>query len=400
MFKIAHIDPDQFLVDTLALGRKVYQSGFRPKHAISIWRGGTPVGLGVDAYFRAQGVYLNHTTVATESYKGIGKQEEVIVKGLEHVIKVICPEDGLLIVDDVYESGRTIQKIVETLRTRARKNAPDKIVVATVHAKPDRFVYSELPLISLHERAGNQWIDYPHELADLYQPDDAGEALIKEKDPQIWDILNAEGFPIETVETDEPQIYLTARELLYDALRLGVNIARDDSFYPDFLLAIWPGGISAGLPVHEVIKYLNRRSRSVKDPPDHISINTTRSHASYHTRVIGVRYLEDNIANHHNILIIDTTFRSGRMVNDIILKLKTALRRNLSHKRIRVASIYYNPNDRSTWTVKPVVTEPDYYLKIVDKDVVYPQSFYRLSEPRTDLRRLCPMVADLLYGQQ
>ena len=400
MLNIAHIDPDEYLVDTLALGRKVYETGFRPKHAISIWRGGTPVGLGVDAYFRAQGVHLNHTTVATESYQGIGEQSEVIVKGLEHVIKVICPEDGLLIVDDVYESGRTIKKIVETIRARARKNAPAKIVVATVHSKPEKFVYEELPIICLHERAGSEWIDYPHELADLYQADDAGEALIREKDPKIWEILNTESFPVETLETDEPQIYLTARDLLYDALRLGVNIARDDSFYPDFLIAVWPGGISAGLPVHEAIKYLNRRSRSVKDPPDHIAINTTRSHASYRSRVIGVRYLEDQIADHHNILIIDTTFRSGRMINDIILKLKTALRRNLSHKRIRVASIYYNPNDQSTWTAQPVVTVPDYYLKRVDKDVVYPQSFYRLPNPRSDLRLRYPPVADLLYGRE
>ena len=87
------------------------------------------------------------------------------------------------------------------------------------------------------------------------------------------------------------------------------------------------------------------------------------------------------------------------MVNDIILKLKTALRRNLSHRRIRVASIYYNPNDRSTWTVQPVVTEPDYYLKLVDKDVVYPTSFHRLPDPRNDLRRHSPAVADLLFKQ-
>ena len=65
-----------------------------------------------------------------------------------------------------------------------------------------------------------------------------------------------------------------------------------------------------------------------------------------------------------------------------------------------MASIYYNPNDRSTWTVQPVVTEPDYYLKIVDKDVIYPQSFYRLANPAGDLQRLYPPVAELLYGGQ
>lgn len=398
MVKMLHIDPDEHLIDTLNLGRKVYESGFRPKHAISIWRGGTPVGLGVDAYFRGQGVYMNHTTVATESYRGIGKQEEVIVKGLEHVVKVICPEDGLLIVDDVYESGRTIQKIVETLRAQARKNAPERIVVATVHSKPDRHVYKELPVICLHEIAGDAWIDYPHELADLFSPEDVGERMITEKDPAIWEILNTDRFPVETIRTDEPFHYITARELLYDSLRLGVNISRDEGFYPDFLIAAWPGGVSAGLPVHEVIKYMNRRAGSSRRWPDHISINTTRSHLSYRTNIIGVRYLEDNICDHHNILIMDTTFRSGRMVNDIIGKLKAVLRRNLSHTRVRVASVYYNTRDNSTWTVQPVVTEPHYYLKSVEKDVVYPQSYYRLPNPREDLQRISPAMHGIIFG--
>ncbi len=437
MVKIAHIDPDTFLLDTFALGRKVYQTGFRPKHAISIWRGGTPVGLGVDAYFRGQGVHMNHTTVATESYKGIGKQEEVIVKGLEHVVKVVCPEDELLIVDDVYESGRTIQKIVETLRARARANAPDKIMVATVHSKPDRHVYQELPVTCLHEVAGDTWIDYPHELADLFGPEDEGEARIREKDPEIWEILDAppspppphSSSPAPSTDADAPAVgaaaqggtgagagtsaaagpgsgpatddvlYLSARALLLDAVRLGVRIASDESFYPDFLVALWPGGVSAGLPVHEVIKYLNRRQGTGRPSPDHISINTTRTHVSYKTNVIGVQYLQDNICKHHHLLIIDTVFRSGRMVNHVILKLKEALRRNLSHNRIRVASIYYNPDDRSTWTVQPVVTEPDYYLERVDREVVYPQSYYRLPDPRGFLRQHQPDMARLLYEE-
>lgn len=398
MVKIAHIDPDQFLLDTMALGRKVYATGFRPKHAISIWRGGTPVGLGVDAYFRGQGVYMNHTTVATESYKAIDRQEEVILKGLEHVVKVICREDELLILDDVYESGRTIGQIVETLRARARRNAPERILVATVHSKPDRHVYKDLPVVCLREVAGDTWIDYPHELADLYDPADDGAARIQEKDPRIWEILNGEAAPEEEVPAEGSFLYLTARDLLYDSLRLGVKIARDDSFYPDFLIAMWPGGVSAGLPVHEVIKYLNRRSRTDRPSPDHISINTTRTHLTYRSNVIGVQYLADKIADHHNILIIDTIFRSGRMVNDVILKLKAELRRNLSQDRIRVASVYYNPEDRSTWTVPPVVTAPDYYLKKVNKDVIYPQSYYRLPDPRQDLARFHPELATLLFG--
>jgi len=398
MVQIAHIDPDAFLLDTIALGKKVYDSGFRPKHAISIWRGGTPVGLGVDAYFRSQGINMNHTSVATESYKGIGKQEEVIVKGLEHVIKVVCPEDELLIVDDVYETGKTIQKIVETLRARARKNAPERIMVATVHSKPTRHQYTELPVVCLHDVDEDTWIDYPHELADLYDPEDLGQAKLTEKDPRIWEILTSDTVDRARLGSRDDVVYLRARDLLYDAFRLGRLIAMDETFYPDFLVALWPGGVSAGLPVHEVIKYLNRRQGLDRCTPDHIAINTTRTHLSYRSNVIGVPYLEEHICDHHNVLILDTVFRSGRMVNDVIYKLKAALRRNLSHTRVRVASLYFNPDDRSTWTVQPVVTEPHYYLRRVDAEVIYPQSFYRLPAPRRFLAKHHPELADLVYG--
>ncbi|MBU1069569.1 hypoxanthine phosphoribosyltransferase, partial [Myxococcota bacterium] len=165
---ILHISPQQFLEMSFSLGRKLFESGFRPKHTISVWRGGTPVGLGVDAYFRNRGIFMNHTTIATESYTGIGQQSStVLVKGLEHVINVICREDDLLILDDVYESGRTIEAIVDTLRKRARANCPERIVVGTLHHKPEKQKFSGLPLVTVQELPGDVWIDYPHELADL-----------------------------------------------------------------------------------------------------------------------------------------------------------------------------------------------------------------------------------------
>jgi hypothetical protein len=48
--------------------------------------------------------------------------------------------------------------------------------------------------------------------------------------------------------------------------------------------------------------------------------------------------------------------------------------------------------------VQPVVTEPHYFLKTVDRDVVYPQSYYRLPHPRRDIQRVSPAMYELLYG--
>jgi hypoxanthine phosphoribosyltransferase len=393
-----HIDPDELLLDTFRLGKKLYETGFRPRHAISIWRGGTPVGLGVDAYFRLQGLQINHTTIATESYLGIDERAGVTIKGLEHLVKVVCPEDGLLIIDDVYESGRTIERIIQTLREQARANAPREIVVGTVHSKPERHEYTGVPIVSLRELPGNVWIDYPHELADLASADDPDDALIRQKDEEIWRIVRSDGFEVTKEHGEGPYRYITARQLLLEAFRLGVNMVREQDFFPRFLIALWPGGISAGLPVHEVYKYKLKKHAVDRPPPDHISLNTTRTYLSYRSNIIGIKYLEEHINRHDDVLIIDTAFHSGHLFSDVVTKLKEVLRRNLSHDRVRMATIYFNPDDSSTWAVRPFITQPHYFLREVDQAIIYPHSVHKLRNPRQELAASQPGLHEILFS--
>ena len=354
------------------------------------------MGLGVDAYFRSRGVHISHTTIATASYTGMGQQGQVTVKNLEHLARVICPEDGLLIIDDVYESGNTIKRIVEVLRERARANAPRDIRVATVHHKPGAMKYDELPIISVHELDAEIWIDYPHELADMVSADDPDDALIKAKSETIWQLLRAGPTAPTKLERSGGYFAPTATELLHDCIRLGVNIAHDD-WRPDFLIALWPGGVVAGLPVHEVYKYTQKKRGSTRPAPDHISLNTLSTRVSYQDEIVGVHYLEERINRDDNILIIDTTFRAGRLVNNVITHLKELLRRNLDHERIRVASVYYNPNDETTWTARPDIRRPHYYLREVDCEVIYPTSVHKLGDPRL-LHETNPALYEILWG--
>lgn len=340
---------------------------------------------------------MNHTTIATESYTGIREQGDVTVKGLEHVIEVICREDGLLIVDDVLESGKTIQRVVEILRERARANAPEDIRVATVHRKPENVRFHGIPVITLKDLPGHVWIDYPHELADLASPDDPDEGLIRQKDPAIWDLLHSDQIPKPEVRAiDAPFEVLTAHELLLDSLKLGLMIARDETYKPDFLVALWPGGINTGLPVHELFKYEAKRNPAVK-APDHISLTTSHTRSSYRSEIVGIQYLVERVSKDHNVLIVDTTFRSGQLVNDVLMNLKEALRRNLSLDRVRVAAVYYNPDDDSTWTVPRAVTRPHYFVKEVRHEVVYPQSVHKL-QGSDDLKVRNPALYDIVWG--
>ena len=398
MTGLLHVSPDEFLLDTFRLGRKVYESGFRPRHVISIWRGGTPVGLGVDEFFRTRGLFTNHSTIATESYTGIRERSEVLVKGLEHLIDVVCREDGLLIVDDVLETGNTIRRILELLRERTRANMPEEIRVATIHRKPER-AESDLnvPCICLYDLPGDLWIDYPHELSDLVSPDDPDEDRIREKDEQIWRLLrNDRPHAKETLVSAEGPLFLSARELLLDSIRLGLMVAQDPGFQPDFLVALWPGGISCGLPVHEVLKYVARKDPERK-VPDHLSLTTARTRSSYRSQIIGVRYLADRVTRKHNVLVVDTTFRSGQVINDALMKLKEALRRNLDMARVRVAAVYYNPGDRSTWTVPRYLDQPHYFVKKVAQEVIYPHSIHKLPALPDLLRSRNPELFEIVW---
>ena len=396
MTRMMHIDADELLLDAFRLGKLVYEFGFRPKHVISIWRGGTPNGLGLDAYFRFQGLTIHHTSIATSSYVGVGHQGDVVVKGLEHLVRSVCREDGLLIVDDVYESGRTIQKIVEILRQRARRNAPRDIRVAVVHCKRELNKYVELPVMALREVDAEIWMDYPHELADLVDDDDPDDLGILEKSPEIHRILHSEPPEVEELPLTKGYAYLTAQDVVHDSIRLGLKIVRSD-FSPDFLVALWPGGVAAGLCIHEVFKYMARKEGRKDLTPDHIALNTTSTHLSYRTRIIGLDYLEERVEHHHKMLLVDTSFRSGRMMSDVGNTLKEVLRRNLDLEKVRVASVYWNPDDQSTWTVRPFRTRPDYYLKEYHGTVIYPHAPYRFHNPRQELARFNPRLKEILF---
>ncbi|MBN1337258.1 MAG: hypothetical protein JXB39_14965 [Deltaproteobacteria bacterium] len=395
MTRILHVPPEEILLDSFRLGRLVFDSGFRPRHMISIWRGGTPIGLGVDAYFRFQGQQVRHSAIATSSYRGRALQGDVVVKGLEHLVRTVCREDGLLLIDDVYESGETIRSILDALHRGARANCPTDIRVATVHRKVGETIGPDLPVMHLRDIPGDVWIDYPHELADLVDDDDPEDGRIREKSARIHAVLR--GHDDEEDPTLGPRGYLPVGTLLMDSVRLGVRIARS-GFVPDFLVALWPGGVWPGLCIHEVFKYSARKDGRAQGIPDHVPVNTTHTHRSFRTEIVGLDYLAEHVEHHHSLLIVDTVFRSGRMTTDLVNALKDVLRRNLSLSRVRIATVYWYPEDEGTWTVPPFRTEPDWYLRRLDALPVYPHAPHRLARPREDLQACNPDLGRILFG--
>ena len=163
------LSAQDLLNDSFELGVRVLESGFRPTMIIAIWRGGTPVGMAVQEILAYAGIEADHIAIRTSSYVGVDERGSVAVHGLNYIIKKICYDDRVLIVDDVFDTGNTIVAVIEELKRRARDNTPEDIRVAVPWFKPARNETDLTPDYYLHETA--EWLVFPHEL-DALTPDE------------------------------------------------------------------------------------------------------------------------------------------------------------------------------------------------------------------------------------
>ena len=159
------IQADELLSDSFKLAWQVYESGYRPNYIIGVWRGGAPIGIAVQEFLDVLGVPSDHIAIRTSHYKGIDvRDSQVQVYGLNYIIKQVESEDSLLIVDDVHDTGISIEKIILDLQTACKKNTPE-IKVATPYFKPMKNKTDRKPDFYLHET--EKWLVFPHELEGL-----------------------------------------------------------------------------------------------------------------------------------------------------------------------------------------------------------------------------------------
>jgi hypoxanthine phosphoribosyltransferase len=171
------ITAQQLLEDSFRLAHMIYEDGFHPQFIVGIWRGGTPVGIAVQEYFEYRQLETDHISVRTSSYYGINKQAKKIrVHGLHYLIENANADDRLLIVDDVFDSGRSVAALIKAIRKQSRLNTPFEIRVACPWYKPTKNSVKFEPDYYLHESA--DWLVFPHELAGL----EAAEIIAGKKD--------------------------------------------------------------------------------------------------------------------------------------------------------------------------------------------------------------------------
>ena len=177
MIKKTYVTAQSLLDDSFRLGLKVMEDGFYPDYIIGIWRGGTPVGIAVQELLKYHGYPSDHIAIRTSSYIGIEKQnDEIRIHGLHYIIENVNADNTLLIVDDVFDSGRSIKAVIERINDLSRRNTPEIIRTATVYFKPGKRKVDLVPDYSIHDT--EEWLVFPHELEGLTEEEVAASKPI------------------------------------------------------------------------------------------------------------------------------------------------------------------------------------------------------------------------------
>ena len=160
------ISADSLLRDSMELARRIVASGFRPSFLVAMWRGGAPIGIAVQEALEYHSIHADHIAIRTSSYLGIDHQAKTVrVHAVDYLVSRLTAEDELLLVDDVWDSGRSLDAVLAELKKRCKRNLPEKIRIATVYYKPSRNRSTLVP--DYYVQSTDRWLVFPHEIVGL-----------------------------------------------------------------------------------------------------------------------------------------------------------------------------------------------------------------------------------------
>ena len=182
------IKEQDLLEDSYRLAVNIYKSGYRPDFIVGVWRGGSTVGIYVQECLQYLGVKTDHIAIRT-SYRGmqdyLQKLEEgssVRAHGLQYLFENMNASDNLLIVDDVYSTGRNVVAVIERLEAKTRRNMSRDVRIAAPYYRPYADTNQRAPDYFLKEF--DEWLVLPYELTGLT------EAEIQQHKPWIKPLLD------------------------------------------------------------------------------------------------------------------------------------------------------------------------------------------------------------------
>ncbi len=168
--KKTYIAANDLLLDSFQLAANIYQSGFKPDFLVGLWRGGSAVGIAVQEGLDHFGVKTDHIAIRT-SYQGqpsyskmVDKADSIRAHGLRYLHERVCEHHSMLIVDDAYSTGSSVNAVIQQLSKKARRNLPHDIRIATVWYRPTERTIRP-PDFYVHETS--DWLILPYEMCGM-----------------------------------------------------------------------------------------------------------------------------------------------------------------------------------------------------------------------------------------
>jgi hypoxanthine phosphoribosyltransferase len=165
------INAEELLLDSYRLSMLIFESGFRPDFIVGLWRGGSPVGIAVQDCLDYLGIKTDHISLRT-SYRGLQSYQQMIsdsdnirVHGTQYLLDNLNAENRLLIIDDVYSSGLSVQAVINRLRQKLRLNMPEDVRIAVPWYKPSKNKTGRVPDYFVYQT--DDWLVLPYELNGL-----------------------------------------------------------------------------------------------------------------------------------------------------------------------------------------------------------------------------------------
>jgi uncharacterized protein len=175
-FEKIYISANDLYKDSFKLGMNIIRSGYKPDHIVALWRGGTPVGMVIQEVFQTKLHVCNHLASKAKSYTGIGEHGDVKVPYIATFLADLVVGQKVLIVDDVFDTGRTAARMMELLQRHGVE-----VKIATLYWKPNKNETQIEP--HYYQHSTEAWIVFPHELEGLTAQE------VAQKDPDLPEIL-------------------------------------------------------------------------------------------------------------------------------------------------------------------------------------------------------------------
>jgi hypoxanthine phosphoribosyltransferase len=184
--------------NALKLARRIYSDGFVPDVIYVSLRGGAYLGNVISEYFKVikhQGRPVYYAAVVARSYTDVRKSDQIKVEGWTYAPEHLRIGDKVLLVDDIFDSGRTINHLAGII---LEKGIPRQDLKVAVHDykyifdKADQLPVQPDYWCRKHESSVNDedsWIHYlSHELVGL-SPQELEEHYYK-RDGELRAVLS------------------------------------------------------------------------------------------------------------------------------------------------------------------------------------------------------------------